>query len=377
MANILYVMKYPLHESYTLKRKFNGQISALTKMGHKVHFISFDEAKLYDNYESKVRVLKNTFWGKNRLYIHTIVFIDIYLAAIKIIKQNRVDYVYFRKSPMGIFGYAFLNKCNRKGIKVIIEIPSYPSKEKPGSLARSLYEYYSRIWSNLSNKFVSLFALIGEKSNSYCGRPAINIENGLTVEDVPIREYNKDGHIHLLALASMSYWHGYDRIILSLHECKHPDAHKVIIDMVGDEGDGSLKKWKHMVNQLKLESQVIFHGRLEGDGLDNMFNKATIGICSLGLYRLGYENSSILKLREYTARGLPFVYAANDSCINHSLGYAMKVSNNDEPIDMGQIIDFANTVSKDFTISQRMREYAKECISWESQFLRLEHFFEE
>lgn len=377
MANILYVMKYPLHESYTLKRKFDGQIAALKKMGHKVHYITFDRDRMYENCDSKTTLGRKILLGSIKAYIHTFVFIDIYLTAIGIINKHEIEFVYFRKSPLGIVGYTFLKKCNQKGIKVIVEIPSYPSKEKPGSLFRAIYGYYSRIWSHFSNKYVSLFALIGEKSDSYYGHPAINIENGITVENIPIRKYKADCRIHMLALASMSYWHGYDRILTSLHECTHPDAKRVIIDFVGNEGDGSLQKWKNMTSQLKLESQVVFHGRLEGEELDKMFDLATIGICSLGLYRLGYETSSILKLREYTARGLPFVYAANDSCINHSLGYAMKVSNNDNPINMGQIIDFANAVSMDTTLPLKMRKYAEESASWESQFLRLQQYFED
>lgn len=365
-------MKYPLIEPYSLKQKFDGQMSALRGMGFDVWFVSFDKEYVYINHANIQDKISKTIFGDKSFYMHTFAFVDVYRSIIKVLKNENFDYVYFRKYPIGYLGYKMCRKISDKNSKMVVEIPTYPEESERGkNIIRRVYSKYSSLCWKECNKYVKLFALIGKDSDNYKGYPAINIQNGIFVDNIPLREPLSDGKIHLLALASMCNWQGYDRIIQSLANYKGKDKDRIIIDMVGSDEDGSLYKWKQLANTLGVSDRVIFHGWKEGKALDEVFNYSTLGICGLGLYRKGFEKGSILKLREYTARGLPFVYAAEDPCVSTEMGYSLKVSNNDDPIDMARIVAFAKNVENQPDLGLKMREYAKKNISWEGQFEKI------
>lgn len=371
MKNILLIMKYPLHVPYTLKQKFKGQIDALIKMGYNVWYITFDSDQVYLNGPKGREVIKKTLAGHYTHYIHTFAFMDLYIAAIKSLNIQKFDLIYFRKSPLLFIGQHMCSKIKKAGSKLIVEIPTYPDdRAKSKNILRAVFTLLSNcVWKNC-NKYVDLFAVIGESTDSYQNCPAINIENGVEVDNVPLKkDTNKDNKIHLLALASMSVWHGYDRLIKGLAEYTGERKNDIIIDMVGNEGDGSLSKWKELTHTLALDNQVIFHGRLEGKELTDLFNQATLGVASLGMFRVGFSSGSILKLREYMARGLPFIYAADDISIDSKKKWYLKVSNDETPILMENVVKFIEIINKN--TSKEMRNYAKRNMTWNIQFEKI------
>ncbi|MDD3214465.1 MAG: hypothetical protein PHY64_12365, partial [Eubacteriales bacterium] len=86
---------------------------------------------------------------------------------------------------------------------------------------------------------------------------------------------------------------------------------------------------------------------------------------SLGMYRYGLAQGMTLKLREYMARGLPFVTAVDDPALPNDADFALRVSNDDSPIDMAAIVAFALRVKSSADASERMRAYAQAHLSWE------------
>ena len=116
---------------------------------------------------------------------------------------------------------------------------------------------------------------------------------------------------------------------------------------------------------------VIFHGGVYGEELDHLINGMDLGISSLGLYRIGLELGTVMKGREYMARGLPFVYAGEDPTIEKDHPHALQVPNSDVPIDMEEVIAFAKRVRTEDDAAQRMREYARRHMSWEMEFERI------
>ncbi|MBR5937465.1 MAG: hypothetical protein IKZ90_04250 [Clostridiales bacterium] len=365
---VLFVMKYPLTREYSVLQKFNGEMNAVRKLGHKVSYISFDEHYLYLNDENGKKRIKATTFGKSKLYYHTLVFSDLYSATMKVLKNHHFDMVYFRYSPIGIKGYRMM-KMASKVTKVVVEIPTFPpSREKQKGVARQVYMTFSYAMWKRSARFITLFTGIGESAKEYLGVPFINIDNGVDVGLIPLRHPKKDGKIHLLAVASMAKWHGYDRIIKGLSQWNNSELKNTVIDLVGGEGDGSLEEWRRLAKASDVEEQVVFHGVKTGDELTALFDKATIGIGSLGLYRNGINNGSILKIREYAARGLPFIYAHNDPHIPSDAAWCLKFSNDDTPIDMDKVYAFILSISDIEKVGNNMREYAEEYMSWEAQF---------
>lgn len=370
---VLFIMKYPLVDQYSIMQKLNGEINAVRNLGHNPYYISFDRDYLYlENGEEK-KILQKTTLGHLPYYFHTIAFYDIYRAARKAILKNNFDLVYFRHSPLNLFGFRMIKAANERS-KLVVEISSFPpEKEKAKQFIRRVYFVVSRKWWKYSAKYISLFTGIGEQAEKYLDRPFLNIDNGIDVSLIPPRREKKsdDGKIHMLAVASMCRWHGYERIIKGLAEWKSEKASQYVIDLVGDEGDGSLAQWKRLADELRLSQQVIFHGRLTGEPLTEMYNMATIGLCSLALYKIGFQTGSVLKLREYMARGLPFVYAHEDPHISEDMVWCMKTQNNDSPIDMNEVDAFVYRLKSIESISDNMREYAKVNMTWEGQFEKI------
>ena len=97
---------------------------------------------------------------------------------------------------------------------------------------------------------VDLYTLIGEDGGGTLrGRPAMNIVNGVDVR-LPLHvPRTGDPAVRLLALASMSGWHGYDRILRSLAAYRG-DA-DVRVEFAGGDGDGSLGKWKLLTDEYR------------------------------------------------------------------------------------------------------------------------------
>ena len=73
-----------------------------------------------------------------------------------------------------------------------------------------------------------------------------------------------------------------------------------------------------------LENNVFFWGAKSGDELKDFVNRADIGIASLGMHRLGLNVASTLKVKEYCAYGLPFIYAYTEKAIEENCEFALK-----------------------------------------------------
>lgn len=373
MAKVLFIMKYPLEDAYSVKNKFNGQIAAVDDMGHDAYYVAYDKKHTYLIHQGEKTVIKDIWFGNWKMYIHTKAFTDLFDSVCRVLKTIHIDVAYIRSCPLSYNGYRMFRALKKNDVKIVVEIPTYPgSREKQPTFLRRLYTRYSSFWWDRVHPMLTMYTLIGEKADSIGSVPAININNGTNVQLLPLRQpcFEK-GKIHLLALAAMSDWQGYDRIIEGIAQLDDNQKNRVILHMVGGEGNGALAKWTVLSRKLGLENQVIFHGEMNGAELDDFFNQSDVGIGSLGLYRKGFQTSSILKLREYCSRGLPFVYAAEDPAIDTSQPFCMQVSNDDSIIDVAAIMDFAEKMRNESDLPAVMRQYARENMSWEVQFKKV------
>lgn len=369
---LLYIVRYQLDKDFNLKAKFDGQISAFENLGFDVYYFAFDAKHFYLISRDNKRVIGKTHFNIPS-YFHTLYYHDLYSLALKTLKTISFDYVYWRNAPSWYSSYRLAKHISMMDSKLIYEYPTYPlEKERQMSRLRSLYMLYSSTLQDKIDRLVDEFVLIGEDANGiYKGKPAINILNGINIDVIKPRKRQIDSDtIHLLALASMSYWHGYDRLIRSLSEYK--GQQKIMIHMVGGNDGGSLSEWQALVKELKLEDKVIFHGPKNGAELDEIFDLCDVGINSLGMYRKGFTVTSELKAREYAARGLPFVCSVEDQAlINAEEPMWLCVPNDDSIPDMQEIIDFAIRMKSDDKIVEKLQAYAKEHMTWESQYKKV------
>ncbi|MDD3213063.1 MAG: glycosyltransferase, partial [Eubacteriales bacterium] len=316
MPTILFLMKYPLHRQENLKAKFDGQLAAARALGWDTYCIGWDERGMSLIGSGTSVFLRRNRFARMRGYDHTLIFPDLMAAARKAMRTIHVDVLYLRYMPTFAGAVKTIRQLKAQGGKLILEYPTYP-KEAENSrffLRRQVFRYTDSVLAKI-NPMVDLYTLIGAPCGGTLeGRPAMNIVNGVNVTALPPHTPNPGGTaVRLLALASMSGWHGYDRILRSL-AAYQGDA-DVRIEFVGGEGDGSLAKWRALSGELGLADRVTFHGALYGDALNAAVASCDVGVGSLGMYRYGLAQGMTLKLREYMARGLPFVTAVDDPAL--------------------------------------------------------------
>ena len=369
---ILYISRYSLDQDFNLKKKFDGQLSAFKSLGYDVYFIGFDRKHMYlVHNDEKVVYGKTHFWIPS--YLHTQFYNDLHKAVIKTIKEKGIDIVYWRSAPLFSSSCKVAEVTKETNAKLIIEIPTFPPNQEDNYHGiRKAFDTYSKRFSSRFQTLVDAYVVIGENANvEYLDKPAINMDNGIDVTSVPVRKpVNDKGTIHLLALASMSYWHGYERIIKSLGEYK--GSQNVIIHMVGGNDGGCLPEWKELTHQLKLDDKVIFHGPLSGKDLDEMFNLCDVGINALANYKKGFSVTMELKAREYIARGLPFVCTVFDPALNGlSDEWKLQIPNDASIPDMETIIDFALKTKNNPRHVKELRSIAEKYLSWEDQYKKV------
>lgn len=382
MKKALFIIKYLIGDNRdNLYTKFSGQIKAVEKLGYDVWYIAIDKDEIYMcNKKEKVKIGSvASKKGKVKIWEQVSFYNNFYKAIYHYIEQLNVnfDFSYIRSMFFCPHSMKLLKYLSKSSVKVVMEVPTHPAKNEYKRNSNILLKYallMQHELTKLHSKYVDLYTLIGESSNgSYFGSKAINIENGIQIESIPakVRTENK-GEIHILALATMAKWHGYDRFIKGMYDYyKDGGKEEVILHMVGNDGDGSLSKWKHLASDLKLNNRVIFEGYKYGVELQDIINKCDIGIASLGLYRKDLYNATELKTREYMARGIPFVYSTNDKVLNTLKDLCMKVENNPGNIDVSSVIDFVSKTRDKKNMTFEMREYATRCMSWSAQFEKI------
>lgn len=367
---LLYIVRYPLYERFNLQQKFDGQMSAFDELGFDVYFIGFDEKHLYLINNDKKTVIGKTHFGFPS-YLHTLFYNDLHKAAVKAIESQKFDYVYWRSAPLWKSSCKLAKAIKRSEACFVYEIPTFSTnRESDMSFLRKVYNKYSDRYRNEFENYIDYYVVIGEDANGeHKGKPAINIENGVDINKLRARvPKDNDDSIHILALASMCYWHGYDRLIKSLSQYRGDK--EVIIHMVGGNDGGCLNDWKQLTKDLKLEEKVIFHNGMFGEELDEMVDMCDLGAASLG--RKDFQFISELKTREYIARGLPFIMAVDDVVLSkEEEKYWIKISNDDAIPDMVTIVRFAESINKRDNLINDMRKLASDKLSWTSQYKKM------
>lgn len=286
--------------------------------------------------------------------------------VIKHLKSNKYDVCYVRY-PYCSFQLLHAFRLIRKGgANLYLEIPTYPYQvetNKGNRLLRIVQKYLDKLLRPFMKKYVQKCYLIGIPADSFEGIPAVNIPNGINPGYFKKKEHKAGAdQMHIICCAHMFHAHGFDRLIQGLVQYQG-DKSNIFIHMVGDGPE--LSKYKNLVQANNLEKQVLFHGYLAGDKLDEMFDRCNLACGSLGMHRGGFESGSPLKTKEYLSRGIPFIYAYKETGLPEDFAYAKRFPANEEPIDFTQILEFFDSYKRDMeTAAVVMREYAEDHFTW-------------
>lgn len=249
---------------------------------------------------------------------------------------------------------SFFSRLRKAGIKAVTEIPTYPYDHEFDTFPWNI-KLKLRIDKLFRHKLAREMNAIVTFSDADCifGQRTIRISNGVDFDSIPIHQPQPaaDGSIHLIGVAEVHLWHGYDRLIAGIGEYyKHAANPKdVFFHIVGgvhphdmEEGTAYYPAFREIIKQYQIEKRIIFHGTLFGQELDEVFNKCQFAIGSLARHRSGITVIKTLKNREYATRGLPFIYSEQDSDFDQQ-PYVIKAPASEAPIDVEEIIKFLDT----------------------------------
>lgn len=337
--NILFISSLDISgnrkESDGVTKKILLQIRTFSELGYNVDYIYRQDSKAFLFHEGEPIFLTN----HNGVHYKTMT--NVYRSLIKISQTLHYDLVYIRYEGNNIPMWRFLSKIKNDNpeTKIIAELPTFMKRWEPGTNLRGKIAFIlHKIKDNLYRLPIDYIVTFDNHKKLF-GYPTLRIENFADVQALPLKTNSeKEDEFHILALAQMTPSHGFDRIIRGLHSYyKKQSKENVILHLVGN--GTVLNQWQELTNKLSLEKHVIFHGALHGAELNQLFNKCNIGAASLAIFRKGCAKASELKIREYTSRGLPFFYSAEEPQIKDQK-FCLKVPHDETPIDIQSIMDF-------------------------------------
>lgn len=371
--SLLFLTRYRLDEPFSLRFKFDSQLKAFNRMGLDCSMIGYDKSGFYLIHgEERTRLC--TAHTDLPQYEHLFFFMEFGRAIQKAAALHpEYDYAYFRETP-GFFTLhrGLMRLCART--RIICEIPTYNANGTTGEKQhglRALFVRYGNFWKKRDAKAFSLYALIGAENpvGKFNGKPSVNIRNGIDMAALPVREPKREAALHLLALGSMGKWHGFDRVIRSA--AAYQGDIPYVLHLAGGNDGGCLPQWQSLAEALHCGEHVVFEGPCYGDRLNALFDLCDVGISSLAAFRNGAERLYSLKLREYLARGLPVLYAADDPALETdptAKVFCMVIPNDESIPDWESVLRFAQQTREQPALPQTIRAFAETHFTWESQF---------
>jgi hypothetical protein len=200
------------------------------------------------------------------------------------------------------------------------------------------------------------------------GVPCIKLRNGVNVNGIPIipKKESENKTLQLLAMANISIWHGFERLIYGLDAYVKDKRNTIHVHLTIIGTGKHLPQLKKIVDSLSLNSHITFKDFLTGQHLTDEINKADVGISTLGMHLKNVTQDSSFKSREYCARGLPFILSCDDKDFPPHLPFINYHPNTHEPIDITKIISFYNTLKQQYPdYIHMMRDYAEKQLTWE------------
>ena len=330
--NIIYLLFHGLSPYSGISKKILHQVKGFEACGHRVSLCTYSIA---DN-GHRVRMINNEIiedygTGKPAAAKRRVSYQCIYRYAI----THQVELIYVRSfHNANPFTIRLFSKLRKAGIKIAMEIPTYPyDSEYAGfPLVTRLGIQVDKVFRKTLAKHVNAIVTF---SDYHCifGQRTIQISNGVDFDSIPLKKTvsKNTSVIHLLGVAEVHYWHGYDRLIEGLGKYyQNPANTTVFFHIAGGIWKSEMHDSQHapgfyeLINKYHIEKYVIFHGQKMNEELDELFNEADFAIGSLARHRSGIDKIKTLKNREYAARGISFAYSETDEDFEETLDVVRK-----------------------------------------------------
>jgi glycosyltransferase involved in cell wall biosynthesis len=202
--------------------------------------------------------------------------------------------------------------------------------------------------------------------------PSLVLPNGISLEGIPFKPPSVfNGKSFRLAFVSSQFapWHGLDRLLEGLRIWRSRSP-LLTLHLIGRLTPAQ----KATIQRMGLAEMVRIHGVLYGSDLDEVLSGCHLAIGSLAVHRNGLREACVLKVREYTARGLPFVIAYDDPDLPAGLPWVLKIPADESPVEIDALVNFAQEVDKIPFLAKEMRAFAESKLSWTVKMKGLAEF---
>lgn len=355
---------YPYHSG--IIQKCRGQAAAFRQLGARVDTILLSNQGVHLNEE-----LLAAFPLRRRLVSYFFYFFRLDRMLARQTDFSKID-VFYMRFPLCSPSLLYLLRMARKQnpqLRIVLEFPTFPYGEefrRKGWFFRLAYCMDRMLRARLK-KYVG-FAVHYGAETSILGIPAINLRNGIGLEEKPVFPDRLPGEeVSLIAVGNWNYWHGLDRFLRGLAEyyAQRPDR-KITLVIIGDGQE--LPNLKRLAESLSLNGVVQFVSHLPYRCLKPYLLKADVGIGTLGLHRKNVAVDSSIKHREYCANGLPFILSASDPDFPSNFPFVHYIPEGDSAVEIEEVIQFLDDLRRNTPYyRQQIRAYAEERLSWNSR----------
>ena len=352
---------HPNHSG--VDKKLKAQQAALERALGPVDLWTLGEASILLNGKEVIRARSGKI---SRIWLYASRF---YLEVAK--HLGDADYIYIRYQRSTPAFISFLHKAHqlRPSMPIFVELPTYPYEGQHIGARDKVLGLIDRMLRGHMKRYIHRIITFADESTIF-GVPTIRTENGIDVSQIrnfkKLLGYDKDSKVVLVSVANVSFYHGYDRLILGLADFKrsHPNRH-VILHLVG--AGSALPELKALTKEQGVEDIIYFHGPLLGQSLDAVMQLSDLGISHLGLHRKKADTSD-LKSREFCARGLPFLIAYADRDFTGDFPFCMHAPPDESPINIASLLEFYDRLRIEHPdYAERLRQYAEERLTWDSK----------
>lgn len=336
---------------YGITKKIMSQIKILQRYFGKVYYTTYRGKMLY-LMDGEEIIDKEVAITRARINSVLANWIDKY----------KIQRTYIRYGFSNKWFLELLKVQKEKGIKSVLEIPTYPYD---GEMEEGWLKIEDSYYRDQLYQYVDYIATNSEADN-ILGISCIRLLNGVDIEKNPLCLKKKENkRIVLIAVSSMAIWHGYERILEGIFNYYNDGGeYKFLFKIVGNGPEE--KNYRYLMRKYNLESSIKFYGILGGEELDKEYETSDIAVSSLGLYKTDVMEVTPIKGAEYCARGIPFICGYRDMRFPSNLQYVMTVPNSPEPVNMHQVIIFYENITSQNGYHEEMRKYALKNFTWES-----------
>ncbi len=379
MKKILYIsfLNEDIREGY--RKKIHSQALSFNVIGMKSYLFieSSSGFRLYRFENGKEKVLKDIVarceTKERKLLSELGQFVKFSGYVRKLVNKIKPQYVYIRRIvPITPALISLLRSMKDNGVIIIYEYPTYPWKDEMRefarrSLIRKTFYCLDNMFFQKLERAVDYITYVGQyegKNSKY-----ICINNCGNANDFRIIHANdtKTDSIRMIAVAHISYIHGYDLMIRALGEYyKKEHDREVYFDVVGP--NDFQKEYEDLIKQYEISKHVKLYGYTIGEELDRLMDKANIGVNVLRFEDMPKKRgATTLKTVEYTFRGMPQICSAPLRINVHGADYPefIYVTPDPEHISIEDIIHFFDGLSMS---TEEIREYAVEHLSWNNLY---------